>query len=430
MKYFGNMHSFLKNNNWLLISELAFLSLMIVFLPSLEAPKNIFLVFFLTVSFIRQIQMPMKPFNSWDFIFFIYIVAAFLSAIFAGISNGYEWKSFRGMFLWIFIGWLITRANYSKKTLSFIFILTLISTIPPLALGSIQYLVFHSKSALELHSVGNVNHSAIYLCIILGSSFGLTLALWKKVNSSKMLLLLGITSLFFVAIVIGQSRAALAIGFILITSLALIFPNSKCIKASLILIILGILLSIFFVFNAEVIQKHFKSLAADSVILKGNEKYLGERSLVWNVSFEAMQFYPLFGVGNGNWKLITIKDIKKSVEMRGESFDKEKYMFKANHSHSLYLTAATERGLFGFIALIMFMISWLKTLIESFRLMMNDSSNGMYFWAGSFSAWITTFGIGIVNSTFHHEHAILAMILLGLHLSFLRKKTNENLTIR
>jgi hypothetical protein len=62
--------------------------------------------------------------------------------------------------------------------------------------------------------------------------------------------------------------------------------------------------------------------------------------------------------------------------------------------------------------------------------MMTDSSNCMYFWAGSLSAWITTFGIGIVNSTFHHEHAILAMILLGLHLSFLRKKINEDPTIR
>lgn len=427
MKYFGDINSFLKNNNWLLISELAFLSLMIVFLPSLEAPKNVFLVFFLTVSFIRQIQIPMKPLNSWDFIFFIYIIAAFLSAIFAGISNGDEWKGFKGIFFWVFTGWLITRANYPKKTLSFIFILTLISTIPPLVLGSIQYLAFHTKD-LELHSVGHVNHSAIYLCIILGSSFGLTLALWKKVNSSKVLLLLGITSLFLVAIIIGQSRAALAMGFILITSIALIFPNFRRIKASLIAIILSILLSIF-VFNAAVVQKHNKSLAADSVILKGNEKYLGERSLVWNVSFEAIQFYPLFGVGNGNYKLITINDIKKSVEMRGDSFDKEKYKLNS-HSHSLYLTAATERGLFGFIALTMFMVLWLKTLIESFRSMMTDSSNSMYFWAGSFSAWITTFGIGIVNSTFHHEHAILAMILLGLHLSFLRKKNNENPTIR
>jgi O-antigen ligase len=400
--------------------ELTFLSLMLLSLPTLEAPKNVFLVFFLIVSFSRQIQMPIKPFNSWDFIFLIYIASAFLTALFAGISEGSEWKGFKGIFLWILIGWLIMRANYSRKILSFIFIVTLIATIPALLWGGIQYLILHTKDSLELHSVGHVNHSAIYLCMNLGSSFGLMLALWKKVDSRKALLLAGLTSLLFSGLVVGESRGALAVGFILITSLALILPNPSSVKASLAAMIIGTLLFIF-LFNAPVIQKHFKSLEADSVYLKDNEKYLGERLLVWNVSFEAMQFYPLFGVGNGNWHLIKISDIQKAVEIRGDHFEKEKYMLKANHSHSLYLTAATERGLFGCIALLMLLVLWLKTLIKSFRYMITDSAKGIYFWAGSFSAWITTFGIGIINSTFHHEHAILAMILLGIHLSYLKK---------
>jgi hypothetical protein len=43
----------------------------------------------------------------------------------------------------------------------------------------------------------------------------------------------------------------------------------------------------------------------------------------------------------------------------------------------------------------------------------------IYLWMGSMSAWLVTFGIGFFNTTFHHEHGILACLFLGLHLTFL-----------
>ena len=42
-------------------------------------------------------------------------------------------------------------------------------------------------------------------------------------------------------------------------------------------------------------------------------------------------------------------------------------------------------------------------------------------WGGSFSAFVVTFGSGLVNSTLHHEHALLAFIFLSLHLIYLKK---------
>ena len=55
----------------------------------------------------------------------------------------------------------------------------------------------------------------------------------------------------------------------------------------------------------------------------------------------------------------------------------------------------------------------------------SKDTQGRYLWAGSFSAWLVTFGIGFVNTTFHHEHGILACILLGLFVSYMtfNKKT-------
>ena len=66
--------------------ELVFLSLMLLSLPSLEAPKNIFLILFLATSLYRQYTKKTKdPWKLWDWIFLSYIASAFLSAVIVGM---------------------------------------------------------------------------------------------------------------------------------------------------------------------------------------------------------------------------------------------------------------------------------------------------------------------------------------------------------
>ena len=73
--------------------ELGFLSIMLLSLPSLEAPKNIFLILFLAVSFYRQYTKKTGiQWKLWGWIFFSYILSGFLSAIFACISPRDEWR--------------------------------------------------------------------------------------------------------------------------------------------------------------------------------------------------------------------------------------------------------------------------------------------------------------------------------------------------
>jgi O-antigen ligase len=163
--------------------------------------------------------------------------------------------------------------------------------------------------------------------------------------------------------------------------------------------------------NAAIIQKQIANQNANNT--------LSDRDLVWNVSIEAAHFYPIFGVGNGNWNRITLEDLKKSRMERHVPFDEKNYTLQYGHSHSLYLTSLVERGVVGFIVLIVFMGGWLRTLIKSYR-KLKSSTQGSYLWGASLSAWIVTCGVGFVNSTFHHEHAILALLFLGLHLGFLK----------
>jgi O-antigen ligase len=160
--------------------------------------------------------------------------------------------------------------------------------------------------------------------------------------------------------------------------------------------------------NSNIVQKQISNQEANNT--------LGSRDKVWNVSLEASRFYPLLGIGLSNWHFITADQLKKSVETRGEIFNRDIYAFPG-HSHNLYLSALVERGIVGLAVTFLFMIAWARHLKKTFNLA-KKSSEAIRFWGGSFSAWLATFGIGFVNTTFHHEHAILACLFLSLYLSY------------
>jgi O-antigen ligase len=147
---------------------------------------------------------------------------------------------------------------------------------------------------------------------------------------------------------------------------------------------------------------------------------------VWNVSLEASRFSPLLGIGLSNWHFITLEQLRVSVESRGEKFNPNNYYFPG-HSHNLYLSALVERGYVGLLVTILFMLFWMKHLISTFN-WAKKTTQATYLWAGSLSAWIATYGIGFVNTTFHHDHAILANLFLGLYLSYTRAFLKVSLT--
>ena len=68
--------------NKLLYLDLIMLGLMIVSLPSLEAPKNIFLVGYLITRFISEViqsKQGIKQWKGWDFLFITIIVLSLQS---------------------------------------------------------------------------------------------------------------------------------------------------------------------------------------------------------------------------------------------------------------------------------------------------------------------------------------------------------------
>ena len=387
---------------------------MIVSLPSLEAPKNVFLVGYLitrVISEVIQLKQGIKQWKSWDFLFLTIIFSALLSTVFAGFSGLEEWKGYKVFLTALLTGWFLSRAHYSHNQYRIIFLLTVLAIIPPLLWGLYEYLIIHSKKSLEIHSVGHVNHSAIYLTMIFGATLGWFISQFnfRKKNEATQwqTILIGIMSFtLFIALIIGQSRGAFGVAVLLGVCLLFLVKGMKVRIVGIVTILLVVISSILL--ESGIVQKQINNQKSDNV--------LSYRDKVWNVSIEASRFSPLLGLGLSNWHFIKLSQLQKTVEARGETFNADNYFFPG-HSHSLYFSALVERGIVGLIVTLIFMVYWLYDLIKTFKWSKKSSTSYML-WAGSLSAWAATFGIGLVNTTFHHEHGILACLFLGLYISY------------
>jgi O-antigen ligase len=407
--YFKNKLKFL---------EFIFLSLFLAFLPSLEGPKNIFLGSYLIIALYRQSQLPSSKWAIWDWVFLSLIVSSFLSALFPFMVGGSEWKGFRGMLLWITFGWTLFRSDYNFDEKKFLFILAILMTLPPLIWGLTEYLVLRTKDALQLHSVGHVNHSAIYLDMMAGASLSFLLSQLQAARKKYIFIAALLFMFLTVSVIITDSRAAFGIAFLLIYSMFFLSKISVKTKTLYLCLLSIFLFTIIFIMPAPVIEKQ--------IGYQNSHDILSQRDKVWRASFEVARLNPLLGIGGGNWKHIEMDQIKSAVESRGEAFNAEDFALQYHHPHNIYLSNLVDRGIFGLIIFLNFMLIWLITLINSYK-KFNQDSKAMLFIMGSFSAWTTIFGIGFVNTTFHHENALLALFFLGLHLSYLRQKNQLKL---
>jgi O-antigen ligase len=407
--YFKNKLKFL---------ELTFLSLFLAFLPSLEAPKNIFLAGYLITALYRQSQLTSPKWTIWDWVFLSLIASSFLSALFPFVSGGLEWRSFKGMLFYVIFGWALYRSDYNESEKNYLFILAILMTLPALILGLTESLILNPTSALQLHSVGHVNHSAVYLCMITGAAASFLLVQLQMAQKRYIFIAIFFYIILNASVIIGQSRAAFGIIFLLTYALILLSKLSIKIKTILLGLLTIFLITIFFITPLPVIKKQIAN--------QDNHIVLSYRDKVWQAAYEIAKFNPLLGIGGGNWKHIHIDQIKSAVESKGETFNAEDFALQWGHPHNIYLSNLVDRGILGLITFLSFMFIWLITLLKSYK-KFNQDSKAMLFIMGSFSAWISIFGIGLVNTTFHHENALLALFFLGLHLNYLRQKNQLKL---
>jgi len=142
---------------------------------------------------------------------------------------------------------------------------------------------------------------------------------------------------------------------------------------------------------------------------------LTERDLIWNRGLVAWRATPWFGVGPDNYSQINERDLRAQLAVEGKTYNPKEFA-GAPHAHNLYINTLVERGIVGLGALLAVLITWGMTLWRR-RPQAGMEPALLMLWCASFSGWLVTVLIGAVNTTLHHEHALLALMTLGLWLS-------------
>ena len=137
---------------------------------------------------------------------------------------------------------------------------------------------------------------------------------------------------------------------------------------------------------------------------------LAFRDNIWRTGLQAWREFPAFGVGMGNFGRIGYGHLEHWSAQRGESLDRSRVMPQA-HAHNLFINTIAERGAFGLLALLAALAAWIWSLraIPS----PGDSAIRWAYWGGALGAWMVTVLVGMVNTTLHHEHALISIMLLG-----------------
>lgn len=393
--------------------EMLLLAAFVFAVPAFEAPKNLlWLAYALTwlANRIRQRDFG-GPWDGWDTLIAVWLASGYVVAAFAGL-HGNEWGGANDMLRYLSILWLIKRSGYGRPQLMLVLTLTVAGTLAAVAEGLWRLYGTHENNALQLNSVGHVNHSAIYVAITFGAALSALLARWRRLTISWRLLGGAAVLLLGAAIVISASRGAVGATALFVLVLGLAWLRRS--RSFAVLLLAGLLAvsAAVIATKPEVIKKQERDAQANNV--------LSFRDAIWRVAFEAWRHNPVFGVGVGNYNQISEDKVKSWLQADKRPYDPAVYVM-APHAHSLFMTALAERGLVGITPLLFALGAWLYALLHHLPGRDNDDAEWAL-WGGALSAWTISVVVGPVNTTLHHEHAILSVLLLGLWLAYRKAK--------
>jgi hypothetical protein len=382
------------------------LAAMLVFLPGVEALKNIFAVLFVLSWLIIS-----KKNNNWggkwqiiDTILLLWILADIFVSINAVITHQLSGSNFRDVIRFVLIAWVLSRIYFPKEKLLELALISVVATV--ITLG---YSYYSTGGYLkELHSVGHINHTAIFLVIAYSISLSLFIFDFHNLYKYQKIILFLTTVILFYATVDSGSRAAF--GLIIIISLFdMICLIVKFRKLSVFLLFFGIVSCIGFLF----IQNPpfaLKKILNTNYILQD-----GTRDRIRNFSYYAFKTNPLFGIGFGNYGQIKIEDIKAEIIKDKGVFNASDFLH-GSHAHNVYYTYLTSGGILIFSIFLWF---WFYIVWIIFKL--RSSKGNDWIILSSISVLLINLAIGWVNTTLHHEPAILSMFVLGILISEYRR---------
>jgi len=373
-------------------------------LPLLEAPKNLLWVAYVALWLLNRARARDfgGPWDAWDTLVLAWIASGFASAAFAGVHHR-EWISAVDILRYGIVLWLLRRSGYSERVLGWMLAALMAGTLAGLAWGYYGVKVTGQRRFLGLNSVGHVNHSAIYLAIVFGAAIGWLRAAWATQETARRILDVILLVAFGLSLIMMESRATVGVGFVV--GIVIVSVHAVRSGKRVWMVLLGAVALAIGIFAAqpEVVKKNTVRL---------NENlFLAHRDAIWRAGLIAWRQYPFFGVGMGNYSRIDYDRLEEWSRAQGESLDRARVL-PQSHAHSLYVNTLVERGMTGLAVLLAVLGAWGWALVRHLPAA-GDSPVRWTYWGGAAAAWLVAIVVGTVNTTLHHEHALVSMLLLG-----------------
>jgi len=385
--------------------ELFFICFLALIMPSLEAGKTLFWFLYLCTYVVRRYRegsLSLVPARPATIAISLYLLATLGSTLANWpIENGF--KGFLDEFRFCTLFLCLYCAAYTEKEYRQIAILIIVGVLGGLVYGLVEFLLNFSMD-FQFHSAGILTQSSIYLGIAILLNTGLLL---DKGNISPWLNnFLRISLLIqLVALVYMGSRGgilAVALIFILLTISTLSFKTVMTWAAGLglVMLLVTILIQVFpdNVFSKDVLGQYSVERTSESD---------HQRLAAWKVAFAKLAEAEdlVWGVGPRNYKVINDMDF---VTQNDELLKMKKY----SHAHNLFLTQLIEQGVIGLLALLSFFILVFLRIIKTWRSAPNHKP--VWAWYGGVGGLGIPIIAGMFNTPFYQEHAMLAMLLMGM----------------
>lgn len=392
--------------------NLLFLLLLILSIPTQESPKLIFwgLYVISSVFLISRIS-PKNKWDALDTMVTIWMFSGLVVAFFSGINHK-EWSGSTDLIIFTSVLLILKRINHPFNDTKTVFNTILLSTLLASFLAIWKLFFLGSGSELELHSIGHVNHTAIYLSLSLSVVIAMLYSRWNVSSTTHRLFLLSVYVSLALALVLTDSRAAILASVLLLFLFLVIYRKHLALSFLLISLLLFFIGGNYIISGGGVIEKQVDQLDR-GIFFKARVK-------IWRSAMLAWKQYPAFGVGIKNYDQISLEELLTWCRAEKTECSPDDYLPYA-HGHSLYINTLTERGLFGFFV-VFINISMLIYFIYKYRPKVADETEYIMLWTAAFGVLFLNLSIGLLNTTLHHENALLSMIVIGLWLGKMNKK--------
>lgn len=408
----NTLRPFLQGMNYL------FLLLLILSIPSVESPKFIFWGLFIVSSFFSSRNGFRNILQDWDLLdsmIIVWMFSGLVVAYFAGIHHK-EWGGATDTIIFTSVLLILRHRYFRDDQLSFIYYTIVLSTLIASLLATWQLYNLDNKEFLEFHSVGHVNHTAIYLALSLAVITAIIYARWQSLGRGERLFHLLVYTTIALSLVLTDSRAAIVAIFLVLLCCLLLYRKYLALSFALLSILVALIVGNYALNRGGVIEKQLDQVERGI--------FFQARADIWRSAYLTWQQYPLFGVGIKNYDRVTLEQLMQWCAQTRTDCNEDDYMPYA-HGHNLYLNTLAERGVFGFLVQMITILA-LSYLVYKYRPGSKDSEQYRMIWIGAFATILLNLSIGVFNTTLHHEHAILSAILLGLLLgSIHRTKTSQ-----